>query len=122
MDDIVTRLRNNFATKDYPMLKDHCHCCAIPKDWGGHHDNCLYDQAADEIERLGELLFQEIYRSQEKVDVIDDLRAELAEFQRQYLMLKKDRDRFEAIAEQAVKTLESAMAIIEQIQGAVHND
>ena len=51
-DDIVTRLRNNFATKDYPMLKDHCHCCAIPKEWGGHHDNCLYDEAADEIERL----------------------------------------------------------------------
>ena len=51
-DDIVTRLRNNFATKDYPMLKDHCHSCAIPKEWGGHHDNCLYDQAADEIERL----------------------------------------------------------------------
>ena len=55
-DDIVTRLRNNFATKDYPMLKDHCHCCAIPKEWGGHHDNCLYDQAADEIERLRALL------------------------------------------------------------------
>ena len=55
-DDIVTRLRNNFATKDYPMLKDHCHCCAIPKEWGGHHDNCLYDEAADEIERLRGLL------------------------------------------------------------------
>lgn len=55
-DDIVTRLRNNFAIKDYPMLKDHCHCCAIPKEWGGHHDNCLYDQAADEIERLRKML------------------------------------------------------------------
>ena len=51
-DDIVTRLRNSFTTKDYPMLKDHCESCAIPKEWGGHWGNCLYDQAADEIERL----------------------------------------------------------------------
>ncbi len=34
------------------MLKDHCESCAIPKEWGGHHYNCLYDAAADEIERL----------------------------------------------------------------------
>lgn len=54
-DDIVTRLRNSFTKKDYPMLKDHCESCAIPKEWGGHHDNCLYDQAADEIERLWHL-------------------------------------------------------------------
>ena len=51
-DDIVTRLRNSFTNKDYPMLKDHCESCAIPKEFGGHHDNCLYDQAAYEIERL----------------------------------------------------------------------
>ena len=32
-------------------------------------------QAADEIERLGELLFQEIYRGQEKLDEIEHLRG-----------------------------------------------
>ena len=62
MDDIVTRLRKEWAE---------CNTC-----WAGN-------EAADEIERLEELLFQEIYRGQEKVDVIDDLRAELAECQRQ---------------------------------------
>ena len=36
--------------------------------------------------------------------------------------LRADRDRFEAIAKQAIKTLEGAMAVIEQIQGAVHRD
>ena len=36
--------------------------------------------------------------------------------------LRVDRDRFEAIAEQAIKNLETAMAIIEQLQGAVHRD
>jgi hypothetical protein len=38
---------------------------------------CLRCEAADEIERLGELLFQEIYHGQEKLDEIELLRAEL---------------------------------------------
>lgn len=41
----------------------------------------LYE-AADEIERLGELLFQEIYYGQEKLDEIERLRGELADWKR----------------------------------------
>jgi uncharacterized membrane protein len=66
MDDIVTRLREKYSGQ-------------LP----------ICTEAADEIERLEQLLFQEIYRGQEKVDVIDDLRAELAECQRQYTKLKE---------------------------------
>ena len=87
-DDIVTRLRNNFANKDYPMLKDHCHSCAIPKEWGGHHDNCLYDQAADEIERLRALLDNTLER-------------ENKDNARQLQIVRKveaDRDRWKALA------------------------
>jgi hypothetical protein len=60
-DDIVTRLREE------PCGETWCDQCKI------------YGDAADEIERLGELLFQEIYRGQEKLDEIERLRADRKE-------------------------------------------
>jgi hypothetical protein len=59
-DDIVARLRGQA-----------CPECGLPST----HNQ--FDEAADEIERLGELLFQEIHYGQEKVDEIELLRAEL---------------------------------------------
>ena len=58
-DDIVTRLRE-IADADVYRAD-----ISVSK---------LYE-AADEIERLGELLFQEIYYGQEKLDEIERLRA-----------------------------------------------
>lgn len=75
MDDIVARLRQEVCECGYAASFNELH-------------KCLRCEASDEIERLEELLFQEIYRGQEKVDVIDDLRAELAECQRQYMKIK----------------------------------
>ena len=76
MDDIVARLRQEVCECGYSASFNELH-------------KCLRCEAIDEIERLEQLLFQEIYRGQEKVDVIDDLRAELAECQRQYTKLKE---------------------------------
>lgn len=60
-DDIVTRLRAwaEVPSNDY-LAND-------------------MSEAADEIERLGELLFQEIYYGQEKLDEIERLRYELVQ-------------------------------------------
>jgi chromosome segregation ATPase len=67
-DDIVNRLRIWASVTEGDHVIEELH------------------QAADEIERLGELLFQEIYRGQEKLDEIERLRKELdnatAEIQR----------------------------------------
>ena len=64
-------------------------------------------EAADEIERLGELLFQEIYHGQEKLDEIERLRA--------------DRDHYKRIAEEAVSNLEQAVKLLQTFQAAVHD-
>jgi hypothetical protein len=78
-DDIVARLRQEVCECGYASSFNELH-------------KCLRCEAADEIEKLEHLLFQEIYRGQEKVDVIDDLRAELAECQRQYIKLQESRN------------------------------
>lgn len=61
-DDIVTRLRDEVCECGYSASFNELH-------------KCLRCEAADEIERLGELLFQEIYYGQEKRDEIERLRA-----------------------------------------------
>ena len=49
--------------------------------------------------------------------------VKVAEIRRKQIdALLAERDHFEAIAEQAIKNLETAMSIIEQLQGAVHCD
>lgn len=61
-DDIVNRLRQQVCECGYAASFNELH-------------KCLWCEASDEIERLGELLFQEIYHGQEKLDEIERLRA-----------------------------------------------
>ena len=62
-DDIVTRLRNKQQeSSKYPKLL--------------LSELAALNEAADEIERLGELLFQEIYSNQLKIDELEYLKTE----------------------------------------------
>ena len=79
-DDIVTRLQKHCDTSHIPNL---------PCDWLG--TKCFNCESADEIERLGELLFQEIYYGQEKLDEIE--------------LLRKERDKWKSLCEGIVEAI-----------------
>jgi hypothetical protein len=72
--DIVTRLRQQICECGYSASFNELH-------------KCLRCEAIDEIERLGELLFQEIYNGQEKLDKIELLSNDLEETRIEYQKL-----------------------------------
>lgn len=78
-DDIVTQLNTEEMTKAFYK--------AFPTVVTLEDAMRQALKAADEIERLGELLFQEIYNGQEKLDEIELLRNDLEETRIEYQKL-----------------------------------
>ncbi len=75
-DDIVTRLRQQVCECGYSASFNELH-------------KCLRCEAVDEIERLGELLFQDIYFGQLKLDEIEYLQSENVRLRAEVLKLGK---------------------------------